>query len=47
MDFTDALHIVKIGCMISEVIFNHRRGEWPAGSEGEGGIRQMVLEPAR
>lgn len=47
VDFTDAIHIEKMGCTIWEVIFNRRQVEWAAGSEGEGGIRQMVLEAAR
>lgn len=47
VDFTDAIHIEKMGYMIWEVIFIRRWGEWAAGSEGEGEIRQMVLEAAR
>lgn len=47
VDFTDAIHIEKMGYMIWEVIFIRRLGEWAAGSEGEGEIRQMVLEAAR
>lgn len=48
VDFTDAIHIEKMGYWkIWEIIFIRRRGEWAAGSEGEGEIWQMVLEATR